>query len=265
MHSPISGVRLADECWVALALLHRETHDRSSFLPREILDRLGREFGAVRPGAQPHISKHNVANLPPDPARYRLFYRMPDGSYRLYRRGDPAHPNRNGKMAPRREDLPVQYHGLLDWYEREYSRAGATRPGEDDPVLGMLGVGAAYWAGAGGGDAYLHSEREDWDSPEQPAPAPTETASIKAVWRQVVQHAGETFHTVRGLPFTYRIDGNGFWIEREGREIHRLTRAELEVACERRPLPSTTALQDLHGPSYLFALLNDSRICPAEG
>src|SRR5579863_3389997 len=115
-------IRVADEAWVGLALLHHEHSDRESFTAREILERLRTERATpeLRPGLQAHIYLHNVANLEPNSARYRMFYRLPGDTYRLFRPTDPSHPSRKGKMKPSREELPVQYHYLLDWYSNEY-------------------------------------------------------------------------------------------------------------------------------------------------
>jgi len=118
----IGEVLVADECWIALALLQREHPDRMSFSPRQILDRLKQEkaHAALRPGVQTHIYLHNVANIPPNSAKYRLFYRLEDGTLRLFRPGDDFDPARTGKTMPKRSDLPQRYHELLDWYENEY-------------------------------------------------------------------------------------------------------------------------------------------------
>jgi len=97
-------IRVADECWIALAMLTRRLPEREAFSGREILDEVRRLAlqAELRPGVAPHIHLHNVANLPPNTARYRLFYRLGDGGYRLYRTGDPYHPERSaGKSAPR--------------------------------------------------------------------------------------------------------------------------------------------------------------------
>lgn len=163
------GLRVADEAWISLALLHRENPKRESFSMREIVDRARREQASpeLRPGIQPHISLHNVANLPPNPARYRMFYRLPDATYRLYRPGDHANPARTGKMHPNRSDLPPQYRALVDWYDAEYC---SVRPvcEEDDPVLRMSGVGSELWAGVNA-DEYVNELRRGWDAIEDPA------------------------------------------------------------------------------------------------
>ena len=157
------SLRVADEAWVALALLHREHTERESFSAREILDRVKAEQATpeLRPGVQAHIYLHNVANLEPNSARYRMFYKLPDDTYRLFRPRDQAHPSRKGKMLPSREELPDQYHYLLDWYQQEYCAKETNMPEEDDPILKMRGVGKEIWAETDA-DEYIRSLRSNW-------------------------------------------------------------------------------------------------------
>ncbi len=156
-------IRVADEAWVGLALLHHEHPDQESFTAREILERLRTERATseLRPGLQAHIYLHNVANLEPNSARYRMFYRLPDDTYRLFRSGDRAHPARRGKIKPKLEELPEQYHYLLDWYERTYSGEGKPMKEEDDPILQMRGLGKEIWADTDT-DEYVRSLRANW-------------------------------------------------------------------------------------------------------
>src|SRR5579862_655952 len=156
-------IRVADEAWLALALLHSEHPDRDSFSAREILDRVKAEqvTPELRPGVQVHIYLHNVANVEPNSAKYRMFYKLAGDTYRLYRPTDPAHPGRKGKMTPDREELPGKYHYLLDWYEREYSNKHSAAKEEDDPILQMVGVGKEIWADTNA-DEYVQNLRSDW-------------------------------------------------------------------------------------------------------
>ena len=165
-------ILVADECWVGLALLHRNHPDRISFTAREILHRVKLEKACpeLRAGVQAHIYQHNVANVEPSSARYRMFYKLDDGTYRLFRPPDASHAARKGKTLPKRSELPVRYHDLLDWYQREYCCRGRLADPEEDPVLLMRGVGKELWAAAGGGDAYIARERAQWeDHPEKGA------------------------------------------------------------------------------------------------
>jgi hypothetical protein len=81
------------------------------------------------------------------------------------------------------------------------------------------------------------------------------------VWQRVARHHGQQFQTVRGLPFTFEVEGTSIWFFREGKRVNRkLTRAQFEVALSRCPLSSTTEIKDLMDYPYLFALLSDGRI-----
>lgn len=248
---------VADECWVALARLHREHPDRSSFSAREILDRISKDaHSPVRPGIQAHIYLHNVANLAPNSARYRMFYRLADGSCRLFRPGDDFHPTRGGKTKPDRADLPEEYHDLLGWYEREYC---TRRPdAKQDPVLAMLGIGRELWAKESG-DEFIARERRGWD--ELPLPGDRPEPAEDVVWRRLLQHQGEEFHTATRLSFRYKVAGSGIFFYRDGRRINqRLSRSDFEKALRRCPLDKVTDVVNCRNPSYLFGLLQDRRI-----
>lgn len=154
---------VADEAWCGLALLQHENKGRESFSAKEILERVKAERANpdFRPGIQAHIYLHNVANLEPNSARYRMFYKLPSDTYRLFRPGDQAHPSRKGKMKPAREELPQKYHYLLDWYEQEYCGKETAMREDDDPVLKMRGVGKEIWAGTDT-DEYVRNLRSNW-------------------------------------------------------------------------------------------------------
>ncbi len=155
-------IKLADEVWVATALLHREQPGREAFTPQEIRDRAEQEAAGtpLRPGFYPHVSQHCVANRAPNPGRYRMLYATGQGR-RLFRPGDPYDRRREGgKTVPRREDLPARYHYLLDWYHAEYAPAGRG-PETPDPILGLRGLGKEIWAGEEP-DAYVRRLREGW-------------------------------------------------------------------------------------------------------
>jgi hypothetical protein len=257
-------ILVADECWVALALLHREHPEQVSFSAREIADRLKKERAhpEFRAGVTAHLYQHNVANVAPSSARYRLFYKLTDGSLRLFRPGDDAHGSRRGKTSPERSDLPDVYHPLVEWYEKEYCQLARPASPPSDLLLQMRGVGKKLWASLGGGDAFVARERTGW---ERAAPTASEAPPDKRfeqVWLRITQHQGAEFQTKTGLPFTYCLDGHsGIWFERDGRRINqRLGRGEVEKAVQRCPLGMTTEISDLRDYAYLYGLLMDRRI-----
>src|SRR5690242_7975903 len=159
-------LKVADEAWIALVLLHRENPRRESFTAREIFEKVKdvASYPALRSGIQPYISLHNVANVPMNSAPYRMFYRTLDGRYRLFRPGDDFHPSRSGKTRPHRDELPERYRALVDWYERVYcqSKKNGEVKREEDPFLGMRGVGKEIWDGVDA-DEFVDSLRSGWD------------------------------------------------------------------------------------------------------
>jgi len=165
---PGATVKVADEVWIATALLHREQPTRSDFSVAEIVKRAIAESatGSVRPGVYVHALQHAVANRPPDPGRYRLLFATAPDRRRLYRPGDPSDPRREGsKTLPERDDLPEKYRQLLDWYKRDYI---GHAPGADadadaaDPILSLIGLGRALWKDVDA-DEYVRQLREEWD------------------------------------------------------------------------------------------------------
>src|SRR5271170_4550757 len=80
---------------------------------------------------------------------------------------------------------------------------------ESDPVLAMLGVGRQLWE-TESGDRFVERLRSE-DLPVPPAQsfaAPLESLP-EAVWRRLVDNQGSLFETVRGLPFTFKVEGTG--------------------------------------------------------
>ena len=158
------SVKVADEVWIAAALLHREQPARTDFTIEEIVDRATREQigGPVRPGVYVHIVQHCVANRPPNPGRYRMLFETGPGRRRLFRPGDAYHPAREGaKTTPKTEDVPHGYAGLMAWYRDWCATAASTLP-EADPLLELLGSGKHLWAGEHADD-YVSRLREGWE------------------------------------------------------------------------------------------------------
>lgn len=159
-----TALKVADEVWIATALLHREHPDRPDFTTTEIEERARPEAAPepLRPGVRVHVIQHCVANRPPNSGRYLMLIETARHRRRLYRPGDPHHPDRAGaKHAPDRADIPERYHDLLDWYEREYARPRAFDL-ENDPILALRGLGKEIWTDEDA-DAYVARLRKDWD------------------------------------------------------------------------------------------------------
>src|SRR5260370_35623042 len=70
----LTKVKVADEVWIAAALLHREHPEAPDFLIEEIVDRARREglTEPLRPGVHVPVGLHCVANRQPNPGRYPM-------------------------------------------------------------------------------------------------------------------------------------------------------------------------------------------------
>ena len=157
-------IKVADEVFIATALLHREHPKKDDFPVDEIVDRVAREnlFGEVRPGIQAHIYSHCVANRPPQPGPHRMLYATGSGTRRLVLAGDDVHPERDGKIFPDPEDVPSKYHELIDWAKQRYGKGSPVQTRWLDGVFKMFGLGKELWKGEDP-DEYVRKLREGWD------------------------------------------------------------------------------------------------------
>src|SRR5262245_14007802 len=118
-------IKIADEVWIATALLHRKYPAKSDFTIDEILESARGEglTAQQRPGFYVHVLQHCVANRPPNPGRYSMLFETGKSRRRLWRPGDRVDPKRSGsKVLPSRSEIPAEYHVLIDWYESKYAK-----------------------------------------------------------------------------------------------------------------------------------------------
>ena len=84
---------------------------------------------------------------------------------------------------------------------------------------------------------------------------------FEEIWRRIQRHAGETFHTITGLPFTYAVPGDYIRVTRDGREINRsLSKTNFRKAEGTMPVDGPGALRGRQGAAYTWATLSDSRV-----
>src|ERR1035438_5397853 len=110
-----TALKVADEVWIAAALLHRERPGAQDFAVEEIVERAKREglHKPLRRGVYVHAIQHCVANRAPNPGRYRMLFETGPGRRRLFRKGDSYHSGRDGaKITPEGENLPYGYNSL---------------------------------------------------------------------------------------------------------------------------------------------------------
>lgn len=138
--TPTADVTVSDAVWIATALLQREAPDKPSFSVEEIVERVGEGVLPARDAhrVEIHATLQCVANMRPNPSDLRYLVATPDGGRRLFRPGDPQHPDRyEGAMHPEDPALPPAFRDLLPWYQNTYL-AGAPdldEVGEDEDVL----------------------------------------------------------------------------------------------------------------------------------
>jgi hypothetical protein len=160
------SIKIADEVFIATALLHREFPDRPDFTQTEIIRRVEREnlFGELRRGVAAQVNSHCVANkAPTNSSHYRMLYATPNGNRRLLLAADDRDPNRVGKMFPDAEDVPPRYHELILWAKRRYGGSkNLTGPRWLDSVFQIFGSGRGVWQGEDP-DEYVRGLRKDWE------------------------------------------------------------------------------------------------------
>jgi len=156
-------LKVADEVWIATALLHREHPSQSDFAVEEIVERARREkiSDVLRPGVYIHAQMHCVANRPPSPGRYRMLFETRPGHRRLYCVADPFDTRRDGsKIVPVASDIPEKYRALLHWYQ-EWCKGRSGGSSRFAALLALEGSGKDLW-GAENADEYINRLREEW-------------------------------------------------------------------------------------------------------
>jgi hypothetical protein len=156
-------IRVADEVFIATALLHKENPDRDDFSISEIVARVAMEnlFGELRPGVRVHASLHCVANRAPNPARLRMLYATGDHTRRLLRSSDDVHPARTGKIWPDPQSVPPQYRDLIEWARQRYGKDSPRPTRWIDGIFHLRGLGRELWRGEDP-DEYVRKLRENW-------------------------------------------------------------------------------------------------------
>jgi hypothetical protein len=157
-------MKVADEVWIATALLHCAHPKREDFTIDEIMEQAAKEAGKqpLRPGVYVHVVQHCVANRPPSPGRYRMLFETARGRRRLFRNGDVYDPAREGsKTIPNKEDLPRECGSLLDWYQ-QWNQDTVEDRIKNDPLLALRGSGKDLWADEHADD-YVRRIREGWE------------------------------------------------------------------------------------------------------
>jgi hypothetical protein len=158
----MAQIKVADEVFLATALLHRENPGREDFTISEIVERAAKEnlSGMLKPGVRVYASLHCVANKAPNPARLRMLYATGKHTRRLLRSRDEVHPERTGKIWPEPERVPLRYLELIEWAKHQYRKENRTR--WLDGIFQLRGLGTKLWRGEDP-DEYVRNLRHGWE------------------------------------------------------------------------------------------------------
>jgi len=108
-----------------------------------------------------HVNQHCVANRQPNSNRSRMLFETGRGMRRLFRRGDPYDPAREGAPThPDWEKIPPKYRFLHRWYDEVWNRPESVAI--HDPLLALAGSGNGMWDGLDADD-YVASLRMGWE------------------------------------------------------------------------------------------------------
>jgi hypothetical protein len=159
------GVKVADELFIAVALLTKEQPNKRSFSISEILDRAKKEgLGEHRSdqaSLKQHAYEHAAANVPPGRGKYRLVFREKDNTIRLLEKSDHVHPDRNGKQWPEADEIPQKYTALVEWSKDRFAKGSDQSKPWLSELLQLRGVGKEIWKGVNP-DNYVNRLRGDW-------------------------------------------------------------------------------------------------------
>jgi len=86
--------------------------------------------------------------------------------------------------------------------------------------------------------------------------------TFEEIWSRIVTHEGETFHTITDKPFTYEIEGAGFY---PSRTHYRISKSDFRKAYQMVPIDGPGVINRIvRGPAYVWAVLHDQRISLGE-
>jgi hypothetical protein len=161
-----SHVKVADELFLTVALLHRELPERLSFTIPEVLARASQEgLGEARAdqkSLKQHAYEHAAANITPGQGKYRMIFREAGNTIRLLKPSDYVDPRRNGKQWPLLDDIPERYHELVLWAQKFYESDSGKRVRWLDGLFKLKGLGKEIWEGVDP-DEYVRELREGWE------------------------------------------------------------------------------------------------------
>jgi hypothetical protein len=82
--------------------------------------------------------------------------------------------------------------------------------------------------------------------------------SFEEIWTRILACEGEQFSTIKGRPFTYKIVGT---VLIPSRTNYTISKTDFKKTYQMLPIKGPGVISNLiRGPSYVWAILHDSRI-----
>ena len=82
---------------------------------------------------------------------------------------------------------------------------------------------------------------------------------MPVIWSRIVAHAGEIFYTKRGISYTYHVRNHLVVLENTNRNIP-YSNFETALTVTNPNIVKFERL-NLQGPSYIYGIITDPRIC----
>ena len=83
--------------------------------------------------------------------------------------------------------------------------------------------------------------------------------NIDQVWDNICKHEGDTFSTVRNIPFGYVVYDDYILINNDKKR--KISKSALNKALNiNEPTPSKILKEGIWGPSYVYGIITDHRI-----
>ena len=83
------------------------------------------------------------------------------------------------------------------------------------------------------------------------------STTIATVWDRIEKNAESEFHLIKGAKFRYAVKAGHVIPDRTNQQI---PKSHFEKALSLVPFGNTAEIQQLRGPSFIYAILMDARI-----
>ena len=88
--------------------------------------------------------------------------------------------------------------------------------------------------------------------------------NIEIIWENIKLHEGEIFSTARGIEYTYVVVKDYILVNDDKKR--KITKNSIKTAVAINDVsPSEIQREGIWGPSYVYGIITDKRICLKEG